>query len=45
MGKPINLNREWRFHPGDDPAADFMAYDDGVWRTVPLWAQVSLAQK
>ncbi|MGN1368529.1 MAG: sugar-binding domain-containing protein [Aristaeellaceae bacterium] len=36
MGKQINLNREWRFHLGDEPAADFMGYDDSAWRVVTL---------
>ncbi len=32
----INLNRDWRFHLGDEPAADFMGYDDNAWRMVTL---------
>ncbi len=36
MGKKINLNRDWRFHLGDEPAADFMGYDDNAWRVVTL---------
>lgn len=30
------LNLDWRFHPGDEPGADFMGYDDHAWRTVTL---------
>ncbi|MGN0754249.1 MAG: sugar-binding domain-containing protein [Aristaeellaceae bacterium] len=36
MGKQINLNTAWRFHLGDEPAADFMGYDDSAWRVVTL---------
>lgn len=36
MGKKINLNRDWRFHLGDEPAADFMGYEDNAWRVVTL---------
>ena len=28
MSKTMLLNANWRFHLGDDPAADFMGYDD-----------------
>ena len=28
MSKTMLLNTNWRFHLGDDPAADFMGYDD-----------------
>ena len=41
MRKAINLNANWLFHLGDDPAADFMGYDDSAWREVTLphdWA-------
>ena len=27
MRETKNLNLDWRFHLGDDPAADFMGYD------------------
>ncbi len=36
MATKINLNRDWRFHLGDEPAADFMGYDDNAWRVVTL---------
>ena len=36
MGKQINLNTAWRFHLGDEPAADFMGYDDSACRVVTL---------
>ncbi len=32
----LNLNLDWRFHLGDEPAADFMGYDDNAWRVVTL---------
>lgn len=36
MGKIINLNKEWKFHPGDAVGADYMGYNDGAWKTVTL---------
>jgi len=36
MRETKNLNLDWRFHLGDDPAADFMGYDDSAWRVVTL---------
>ena len=36
MSKTMLLNTNWRFHLGDDPAADFMGYDDRSWRLVTL---------
>ncbi|MDO4740899.1 MAG: beta galactosidase jelly roll domain-containing protein, partial [Eubacteriales bacterium] len=36
MRRKIDLNPDWRFHLGDDPAADFMGYDDSAWRKVSL---------
>ena len=38
----ININRDWRFHLGDEPlgaphfSPDFMGYDDSAWRVVTL---------
>ncbi len=36
MSRKINLNRDWRFHLGDEPGADFMGHDDRAWRHVTL---------
>ena len=36
MATKIDLNQDWRFLLADDPAADFMGYDDSAWRTVTL---------
>lgn len=36
MGMKQLLNLDWRFHLGDEPAADFMGYDDNAWRVVTL---------
>ncbi|MBQ9325320.1 MAG: DUF4982 domain-containing protein [Clostridia bacterium] len=36
-----HIDRDWRFHLGDAPDADFMGYDDRAWHTVHLphdWA-------
>ena len=36
MATKIDFNQDWRFLLADDPAADFMGYDDSSWRTVTL---------
>ena len=36
MSKPMLLNTDWLFHLGDEPAADFMGYDDSAWKRVTL---------
>ena len=36
MAQKILLHQDWRFSLGDDPAADFMGYDDSAWKTVTL---------
>ncbi len=36
MGKTVNLNRDWLFHLGDEPGADYMGWDDRAWRRVTL---------
>ena len=41
MGCRYPINRNWRFHLGDVPDADFMGYDDSGWQVVTLphdWA-------
>lgn len=41
MSQRISLHQDWLFLRGDDPAADFMGYDDSAWRKVTLphdWA-------
>ena len=41
MGVRGKINRNWRFHLGDVPDADFMGFDDSGWRKVTLphdWA-------
>lgn len=32
----VNINRDWLFHLGDEPGADFMGWDDRAWRRVTL---------
>ena len=36
MGVLINLNRDWLFHLGDEPGADYMGWDDRAWQRVTL---------
>lgn len=36
MGKLLNLNRNWKFHLGDIPDADYMGYNDSAWRDISL---------
>ncbi|MBP3428601.1 MAG: DUF4982 domain-containing protein [Clostridia bacterium] len=36
MSERINLNKDWRFHLGDEIGADFMGWDDRAWRSVTL---------
>lgn len=36
MGKIITINKDWKFHLGDVPDADYMGYDDSAWRTVDI---------
>lgn len=36
MGKTVNLNRDWLFHLGDEPGADYMGWDDRAWQRVTL---------
>ena len=36
MGKIFSINRNWKFHLGDIPDADYMGYNDGAWREVTL---------
>lgn len=36
MGKLLNLNRNWKFHLGDIPDADYMGYNDSAWREISL---------
>ena len=36
MGVYTNLNRDWLFHLGDEPGADYMGWDDRAWPRVTL---------
>lgn len=36
MGKIFSINRNWKFHLGDIPDADYMGYNDSAWREVTL---------
>ncbi|MCR4906465.1 MAG: DUF4982 domain-containing protein [Clostridiales bacterium] len=36
QGSTVNLNRNWLFHLGDEPGADYMGWDDRAWRRVTL---------
>lgn len=36
MGKSFAINRNWKFHLGDIPDADYMGYNDSAWREVTL---------
>ena len=36
MGVYTNLNRDWLFHLGDEPGADYMGWDDRAWQRVTL---------
>ena len=38
----LNLNREWKFKPGDHPGAEAAAYDDSAWDAVGLPHSFSL---
>ncbi len=41
MSQKILLHQDWRFLAADDPAADYMGYDDSAWKRVTLphdWA-------
>ena len=36
QGSTVNLNRNWLFHLGDEPGADYMGWDDRAWQRVTL---------
>lgn len=36
MRKVQSLNRNWRFHLGDEVGADYMGHDDRAWPEVTL---------
>ena len=36
MGKLVLLNKDWKFHLGDNPDADYMGFDDSAWRNVTV---------
>ncbi|MBO7404870.1 MAG: beta galactosidase jelly roll domain-containing protein, partial [Clostridia bacterium] len=36
QGSTANLNRNWLFHLGDEPGADYMGWDDRAWRRVTI---------
>ncbi len=36
MGKIFSINRNWKFHLGDIPDADYMGYNDSAWREITL---------